>query len=740
MFMKGKNILFHAINGVGFWHINRAKNIAGSLKIHYPENNFYITSSTKIPFDLWPFSQLFPLTHGISKEDYQFYLHETEKELKNIIEKEAIDTLFHDTYYIPKIVRNLHYIDHIYVYRLSSLEHFQSVRKDFHLFRRIYIPHSREEFFSIIPEKELEGYSENIVFTDYIYTEVDLQESGQENTLLVWCGYGWDKDQVEEFLEYTLDILHSLHKDILKDFTIKIYPWKYMEDMRKIFSSYSNFSFCSFSEEDFRRDFQECSVFIGRGWYNTVGEVLSSSKKSLLFWAERVHESQNRRIEFYSNKNPFLQQGTYERKQDIKALKNLIQSDNITSNKNQRNGGDIISEDISSHLRQPLLVMYSSYIQDSHVFISDELDELSKYCRIYIITFNKNYASEVLFSPRYCILYSEAVSRLYLPWKFPFLSQYSLDEKKIYAYFLKYAVLALEKYNIQHVLWTFLWDTSFIAPVKKLKPDIFISSIVRWRDIYHDFTHMDETQKQQTFSYIDRFFVRDTRMRAYMEYVWFLKEKIKLFYTGKHISDYQFFEKSISPVNILVGGRFVEKKGILETLEFLDRLLKSGKIEIGNIHLVWRPELAIDTTYEEKIFQKIHSSPLLEKKIWYRGFLKKHEFRELIEYGINVFIWHFQVASDGDQDGIPNVMVENMFVWNVVFSTLAWGIEDILIHDETGYILSWDNTKDVDLFEKVLSDSKKISQVTHQARKKLETKCNIDIQIKKLYSDILWNT
>jgi len=52
-------------------------------------------------------------------------------------------------------------------------------------------------------------------------------------------------------------------------------------------------------------------------------------------------------------------------------------------------------------------------------------------------------------------------------------------------------------------------------------------------------------------------------------------------------------------------------------------------------------------------------------------FLPQQEYTDLIHKESMILIGFFKKTDDGDQDGIPNVILENMLVGNLIFSTIS---------------------------------------------------------------------
>ncbi len=730
-----KNILFHAINGIGFWHIQRAKNIACFFKNQHFIWELHLASSSQWEFDMGEFTHFHHLSEHISIENYAHYERKTYREILDLVIKNNIQAIFHDTHFISPLVKN-RIIHHFLIYRSTSLEHFQSVKNHADFFSCIYIPHSQQEFETIIPLEEYIDIKDKIVFLWYIVDQSLFQlyrerkSDKKSKTIVISPGFWWDYHQVKDFFQYSISVLKDFLQKSKEKYEIQAYLWIHREKICEELDIPKNYQIQGFSSL-YKTDFVNADIFIGRGGYNTVTEIITLWKRALLYFAHRHHESQEERIGFFEENYPFIFAGTKNKKKDVGKLLLLEKRKKLHSPlkvmKDTKPFIDIIQRFID---KPKLCIFHSSYIQDSQTFVADEINELSRYFEIFIITFNKDFSKKSLYNPYIRVIYFKFANILYTYRKYPYVHLYNWEEKKIYAYFLKFISQFLLKNNISYLLWAFLSDTLFIADIKKIHKNVKLFSYARGRDIYHEYKQAKAKQQQQLQSSIDALFVMDNYMKDFTLSEGFKEEHTHIIYSWKYIDLYPFCYRNFSQLRILIWWRFVDKKWILETLDFLEELLKRWKVSIDTIILVWE-ESVIDKKYSSKVFKKISESPLLSQKVEYRWFLWKHEFSTLLKIEVNIFIWHFQRSQDGDEDGIPNIIIENMLMGSMIFSTLSWWIDEILLENKTGYILSRNIYKDIEKFETIfLTHSRKdLNTICETARKNIERKCDIKKQM-----------
>jgi len=80
-----------------------------------------------------------------------------------------------------------------------------------------------------------------------------------------------------------------------------------------------------------------------------------------------------------------------------------------------------------------------------------------------------------------------------------------------------------------------------------------------------------------------------------------------------------------------------------------------------------------------------------------------------------------------------------MLIGNMVFSTLAGGIADILENDQTGYILRGNLKEDADVFEKIFIQKSQndMNKINENARRYIEENCDIQKQVLSMKDIIL---
>ena len=137
-------------------------------------------------------------------------------------------------------------------------------------------------------------------------------------------------------------------------------------------------------------------------------------------------------------------------------------------------------------------------------------------------------------------------------------------------------------------------------------------------------------------------------------------------------------------LRLLSVGRAVKKKGFSVLLEALSKIPK-------NINWHWTH---IGGGTELKTLQKLSAKLGLSKKITWKGAQPQKVVFEA--YGeSDLFIMPSIIATDGDRDGLPNVLMEAASKGVCCIATDLPGITEFIKHDETGWIVPSNNSREL---------------------------------------------
>jgi len=164
------------------------------------------------------------------------------------------------------------------------------------------------------------------------------------------------------------------------------------------------------------------------------------------------------------------------------------------------------------------------------------------------------------------------------------------------------------------------------------------------------------------------------------------KAHVHLSYHGLDLSRFDHFSGARSgrdggdpdaPARILSVGRAVEKKGY-------DVLLRALGLLPGDLN--WRFEHIGDGDIIAKLKALASELGIADRTAW-KGALDQKDV--LAHYRqADIFALACRITSDGDRDGLPNVLVEASSQGLMPISTDISGIPELLIHGENGLIVA----------------------------------------------------
>lgn len=159
--------------------------------------------------------------------------------------------------------------------------------------------------------------------------------------------------------------------------------------------------------------------------------------------------------------------------------------------------------------------------------------------------------------------------------------------------------------------------------------------------------------------------------------------KIALQRTGIPLEEFPFRQRSFpsrsrgSEWRLVQAGRLIEKKGLPVTLSafavFLDRY----------------PNATLTIAGEGPLLDELHRLTRelnIEERVSFIGFVSQEQLRE-IYYRSHIFLHPSQTGRDGNQEGIPNSMLEAMASGLPVFATEHSGIPEAIENGVSGVLV-----------------------------------------------------
>lgn len=129
---------------------------------------------------------------------------------------------------------------------------------------------------------------------------------------------------------------------------------------------------------------------------------------------------------------------------------------------------------------------------------------------------------------------------------------------------------------------------------------------------------------------------------------------------------------------VLSVGRFIEKKGHLDTIRAFSFAIKQSNSP-WDLHLVGEGALVPQA-------RKLVKELRLEKRVVFHGALSHEGVQGLYERA-NVYVQNSRRAMDGDEEGVPNVIMEAMAMGLPLVATRHGGIPDIVEDNVSGLLV-----------------------------------------------------
>src|ERR1051325_4033745 len=156
--------------------------------------------------------------------------------------------------------------------------------------------------------------------------------------------------------------------------------------------------------------------------------------------------------------------------------------------------------------------------------------------------------------------------------------------------------------------------------------------------------------------------------------------KIEMQYTGIPLQEFQFRQRSV-PQNgewrLVQAGRLIEKKGL--PMAFRAFANFSKQYPSSTLTIAGEGPLLSE-------LQQLGRKLRIADRVSFTGFVSQQQLSE-IYYSSHIFLHPSQTGHDGNQEGIPNSMLEAMATGLPVFATQHGGIPEAIEHGVTGVLV-----------------------------------------------------
>jgi colanic acid/amylovoran biosynthesis glycosyltransferase len=185
---------------------------------------------------------------------------------------------------------------------------------------------------------------------------------------------------------------------------------------------------------------------------------------------------------------------------------------------------------------------------------------------------------------------------------------------------------------------------------------------------------------QQMLEAVTLVLVRSESLRGAIADLGCDPEKIEIHRTGIPLEEFSFRERSF-PKNdewrFVQAGRLIEKKGLPVTLRAFAGFL--GKYPNATLTIVGEGPMLSG-------LQTLAHELQIAGSVSFTGFISQEQLRD-IYYGSHIFLHPSQTGHDGNQEGIPNSMLEAMTSGLPVFATRHGGIPEAIENGVSGVLV-----------------------------------------------------
>jgi colanic acid/amylovoran biosynthesis glycosyltransferase len=185
---------------------------------------------------------------------------------------------------------------------------------------------------------------------------------------------------------------------------------------------------------------------------------------------------------------------------------------------------------------------------------------------------------------------------------------------------------------------------------------------------------------KQMLDAASRVFVRSASLQRAVIELGCEENKIDIVRTGIPLSEFSFREREF-PANgewrFLQASRLVQKKGLATTLHAFTHFL--GRYPRATL------TIAGEGPMREEI-QDLTRKLKINDRVALPGFLPPEKLRD-IYYASHIFLHPSETGSDGNQEGIPNAMLEAMATGLPVFATDHGGIPEAIENGVSGILV-----------------------------------------------------
>jgi len=199
--------------------------------------------------------------------------------------------------------------------------------------------------------------------------------------------------------------------------------------------------------------------------------------------------------------------------------------------------------------------------------------------------------------------------------------------------------------------------------------------------------------------------------------------RVHRIYNGLDLSEFARADFSSTPPLVIAVGRLISKKGFADLIRSCALLVERGRS--------FRCEIIGEGSLKNELQRQIDELSLQETVVL-AGAKPQTELRRRLA-GANVFVLPSVIDPDGGMDNLPTVIMEAMATGLPVISTNIGGIPEMVIENETGFLLQpGDTAAMAAAIEKVIGDSSFAAKLGHSGYERARTLFSIENNVREL--------
>ena len=200
-------------------------------------------------------------------------------------------------------------------------------------------------------------------------------------------------------------------------------------------------------------------------------------------------------------------------------------------------------------------------------------------------------------------------------------------------------------------------------------------------------------------------------------------DRIRRIYNGLNLAEFGRADFSSSPPLILAVGRLIAKKGFADLICACGLIAEHGKS--------FRCEIIGEGPLESELRGQIERLNL-QNRVALSGAKPQREVRQRLA-AANVFVLPSVIDPEGGMDNLPTVIMEAMTTALPIVSTNIGGIPEMVIENETGFLLEpADASALADAIEKVIDDRLLAQRLGHAGYQRAHELFSIEKNVREL--------